>query len=77
MAMNPQMMMKVMSAIGVFKNNHPKFFTFLQTVVRPGIPVDTIIEVTVTKPGEEPVTTNIKVQQSDLDLIDSLRNLSV
>lgn len=76
MAMNPQAMMQIMAAVGTFKKNHPKFFTFLQAVVKPGIPVDTVIEMTVTKPGEEPITTNIKVQQSDLDLINNLRNLS-
>lgn len=40
-----------------------------------GIPEGTIIEVTVTKPGGEPVSTNLKVMQSDLDMINELRNL--
>lgn len=75
MAMNPQAMMQVMSAVGTFKSNHPKFFTFLQTVLKPGIPADTVIELTVTKPGMEPITTNIKVKQSDLDLFESLKNM--
>ena len=75
MAMNPQTMMQVMAAVNVFRNNHPKFFTFLNHVLKPGIPADTIIEITVTKPGEEPITTNIKVQQSDLDLFENLKNL--
>lgn len=77
MAMNPQAMMQVMGAINTFKNNHPKFFTFVNHVVRPGIPADTVIEVTVTKPGEEPITTNIKVQQSDIELFESLRNMGM
>lgn len=75
--MNPQAMMQVMAAIGTFKNNHPKFFTFVQHVVKPGIPADTVIEVTVTKPGSEPITTNIKVQQSDLDLFESLKGMGM
>ena len=32
--------------------------------------------ITVTKPGEEPITTNMKVLQSDLDLLDELKNLA-
>ena len=28
------------------------------------------------KPGEEPITTNMKVLQSDLDLLDELKNLA-
>lgn len=35
----------------------------------------TIIEITITRPGEEPVSTNLKVQKSDLDLVEELKNL--
>ena len=35
----------------------------------------TVIELSVTRPGEEPVTTNIKVQQSDLDLLEELKEV--
>lgn len=73
--MNPQDMMRVMGAINTFRNNHPKFFSFLQIVLRNGMPVDTVIEMTVTKPGEEPITTNIKVQQSDIELFESFRGM--
>ena len=73
MAMNPQELMKFMGALNTFKGNHPKFFSFIKAVAGGGVPVDTIIEVTVTKPGEEPITTNIKVCQSDLDLFEALK----
>lgn len=73
MGMNPQAMMKAMAAINTFKGNHPKFFSFLDAVIRPGIPKDTIIEITVKKPGEEAITTNIKVMESDLALFESLK----
>mgnify|MGYP006953692069 CR=1 FL=1 len=72
--MKPQNMMQAMAAIGTFKANHPKFFSFITSVVKPGIPKDTVIEITVTKPGQEPVTTNIKVQESDLELFENLKN---
>lgn len=77
MAMNPQAMMQIMGAVATFKNNHPKFFSFLQIVFKPGIPEGTVIEITVTKPGEEPVTSNIKVQQSDLELFNNLKNMGM
>ncbi len=35
----------------------------------------TVFEITVTKPGEEPITTNFKVLQSDLELMESLKDL--
>ena len=74
--MNPANMMKIMQAKKTFEQNHPKFFSFIQAAFGTGVPVDTIIEMTVTKPGEEPITTNIKVKQSDLDLLNSLKDLT-
>ena len=41
-----------------------------------GIPADSVIEITVTKPGQEPVTSNIRVLQSDLELLDSLKDIN-
>ena len=35
----------------------------------------TVIEVSIQRPGEEAITTNIRVQQSDLDLVQSLKEL--
>lgn len=77
MAMNPAAMMKVMGAVNTFKANHPKFMAFLNYVFSSGFPEGTVIEITVTKPGEEPVTSNMKVTQSDLDLFDSLKDVGM
>ena len=55
--------------------NHPKFISFLQYAFGSGIPADSVIEITVTKPGQEPVTSNIRVLQSDLELLESLKDL--
>jgi len=73
--MNPAGMMKFMGAINEFKNNHPKFATFLGLVVKGGMPEGSIIEITVTRPGEDPITANMKVLQSDLDLLESLKDM--
>lgn len=74
--MNPASIMKVMSAKKKFTDNHPKFVAFLSNVFGTGIVEDTIIELTVTKPGQNPVTTNIKVKQSDLELLEELKTLA-
>ncbi len=71
--MDSTKMFRALGAINSFKSNHPKFFSFIDTVIRPGIPVDTVIEISVTKPGQEKVTTNIKVKESDLELFESLK----
>lgn len=73
--MNPASIMKIMSAKAQFERNHPKFSSFLKTMFSRPIAEGTIIEFTVTRPGEEPVTSNIKVQQSDLELLEGLKEL--
>lgn len=75
MAMNPVMIMKMMSAKKTFENNHPKFVLFLKHMFSGGVEEGTIIEMTVTKPGQAPVTSNIKVQASDLELLNSLKDM--
>ena len=68
-------MKRAMSALSSFKSSHPKFVSFGEYFVRTGIPVDSVVEVTITRPGENPVTSNMKVLESDLELFDSLREM--
>ena len=65
-----------MNAKNKFTANHPKFAAFLNAVFSTVITEGTIIEITVTKPGEEPITTNMKVQQSDLELLQELQDIA-
>ena len=74
--MNIAAMGKIMKAKEVFTANHPKFVAFWSAVFAKGIEEGTILEVTVTKPGQEPMTTNLKVQQSDLEMVESLKELA-
>jgi hypothetical protein len=74
--MNPGAMMKIMSAKNKFTENHPKFVAFLNMIFNRGITEGTIIEITVTRPGEQPVTSNMKVLESDLELMDELKSLA-
>ena len=60
---NPASIMKIMNAKNKFTANHPKFAAFLNAVFSTGITEGTIIEITVTKPGEEPITTNRTLQK--------------
>ena len=73
--MNAGSIMKLMSAKNQFGKNHPKFEAFLKTVFSRRIEEDTVIEITVTRPGEAPVTANLKVLQSDLELLEELKGL--
>ena len=73
--MNPASMMKLMNAKNKFSANHPKFVAFLKAAFSREISEGTVIELTLTRPGEEPMTTNLKVMQSDLDLLNELQDI--
>ena len=73
--MNPQNVMRLMAALNTFRSNHPKFVSFAQMMLKRGIDEGTVIEITVTRPQEEPVTSNMKVTQSDLELFASLKDI--
>lgn len=75
MAMNMNSLMKLMNMKNRFESNHPKFMAFLNSVFSRIPEEGTVIEFTITRPGENPVTANIKVQQSDLELLSELREI--
>lgn len=72
---NPAIAMKIMNAKNKFTQNHPRFVAFLKVVFSGGIEEGTVIEITVTKPGQEAVTSNIRVTQGDLELLDTLKEI--
>lgn len=74
--MNPATMMQMMNSFKTFEATHPKFVAFVKTMFGKGIEEGTIIELTVTNPGQDPVTTNIRVQQSDIELIKQMSELA-
>ena len=74
--MNPAAIMKIMNAKNKFTKNHPKFVAFLTMIFSRGITEGTIIEITITRPGEQPVTSNMKVQDTDIELMEQLKTLS-
>ena len=73
--MNPADMMKIMNAKNCFEANHPKFFAFFKAVFSKPMVEGTVIEISVKRPGEEAITTNLKVLQSDLELMQELQNV--
>lgn len=74
--MNPASIIKLMSAKNKFEENHPKFMAFLKMVFQRPIKEGTVIEVTLTRPGEEPITANLRVTQSDLELFEELKSIT-
>ena len=73
---NPAMLFKLKGAWDTFSKNHPKFPKFLQAVSGNGTIQDgTVIEITITKVDGEKVTTNLKLNQEDMELFDEVSKL--
>lgn len=73
--MNPAAILKIMNAKGKLEKNHPKFMAFLQMVFSRPMEEGTIIEITLTRPGEEPIRANLKVLQEDIELLQDLKDI--
>lgn len=71
--MNAGSILKLLGAKKQFEENHPKFAAFAETIFSRPPEEGTILEVTVTRPGEKPVTANMKLLQADLELLESLK----
>ena len=71
--MNLSNVLKLQEAKNKFAANHPKFVAFVKHIFSGQVEEGTVIEITVTKPGQEPVTTNMKVCKSDVELFESMK----
>lgn len=75
--MNPMNLLKMKQSLAQFTNQHPRFAMFIRDMFQEGIREGTIIEISVQRPGEDKIVTNMKVQQSDLELFDNLKNMKM
>lgn len=73
--LNPLTMMKLNQAKNKFISNHPRFAAFIKNIFSRQIEADTIIEITVKRPGERPITSNMKVTESDLELLRNVKDI--
>lgn len=73
---NPMTLMQIMNAKNKFTENHPKFVAFLNMAFSGEMEEGTILEITLKRPGEEPITSNLKITQSDMELFQELKELA-
>lgn len=73
---NPAMLFQIKNMWERFQNNHPKFPRFLQVVGSECMQVGTVIEISVTKADGENITSNIKLNEEDMELIAAIRDMS-
>lgn len=69
------MMQKIQSGLNTFRQNHPKFPMFLKAVSQEALVEGSVIEITVTTPEGKEYCSNLKVKPSDLELVETLKNM--
>lgn len=72
---NPVKLLKLKSAWDTFSINHPKFPKFLEAASRQGIQKDAIIEIKITNPTGQTISSNVKITESDTELFGSLSDI--
>ena len=78
MALNFQqlgMLAKLKSAFSTFQQQHPKFMPFIHAVKGDACRKDSIIEISVKSPEGRNYTTNFRVTEKDLELIQMLKDM--
>lgn len=70
------MLSKMKNAMETFRQNHPKFPLFLNAVSQDALVEGTIIEINVTTPEGKNYCTNVKLKSSDLELMETLKNMN-
>ena len=74
--MNPMAMMKVAGMMENFKRNHPKVFPFVKEAGN-RIKEGSVIEITITDPSGESITSNIRVMADDIEMVQALKEMGM
>ncbi len=72
---NPSMIMKIKNLKDKFVLNHPKFPMFLSAVYNQALVEDAVIEITVTRPDGQRLASNIKLKESDIEMLKEMQGL--
>lgn len=65
----PSDVFKIKGALDKFTANHPKFPAFLQAASQGMLGEGTIVDMTVTSPDGRKIATNVKLTESDIELV--------
>lgn len=74
--MNPMKLLQIKPLFDKFNQTHPRVKPFVQAVAANGLEVGTIVEVSVTTPDGRNYTTNLKVADSDIELVEALKDMN-
>lgn len=74
---NPAMIFQMKSMWDRFERDHPKFPRFLRVVGTECMESGTIIEISVTRADGEHITSNIKLNEDDMEMIRTMKEMAV
>lgn len=74
--MNPAALFKIQGAWKTFVQNHPKFPLFLQALQGTPIAAGSVVEVKITNAEGKVLQTNVRLTESDLELIQTIKDLA-
>lgn len=58
-----------------FCKTHPKFPQFIKAVKQGGLPANSILDIKITYPDGKIVDSNLKITESDLQLLEELKKI--
>jgi hypothetical protein len=73
--LKPTKVIKILNKRHQFIRDYPDFYPFLKKAFGNEIIKDTLIEITVSKPGEEKLVTKIKIEESELPLFEAVKDI--
>ena len=74
MAMNLQSLLQLKGLWQRFTNQHPKFPAFLRAA-QPALKEGSVLSFTITTPEGKTLESNLKVTSTDLELVESLKQI--
>ncbi|MCR5580630.1 MAG: hypothetical protein K6F66_03485 [Pseudobutyrivibrio sp.] len=75
MAFNPADLFRIRSSAAKFNANHPKLLPFFNAAKDKAMTPGSVIEIAITDPSGERIETNLRVQESDIELINLLMEI--
>lgn len=73
--MNPAKLVKLIGVKSKLSASHPDFAAHIKGILAGGFEEGTVIEVTLTKPGQEPVVGSMKVATDDMDMMNTISDI--
>lgn len=72
---NPVTVMRMLGERKAFLDNHPEFFAFILKSFGEEMEPGTVIELQITKPGEKTISSRVNVMDTDMRLLDGVREV--